>query len=341
MFLKSSDSYGSIINVCGCRATRFKHCEIQADNQGITLGGSFSTTIEHCSFGSNVPSWLWMDSAVWNRIKAGNGTAPDLAIKAAIDNRILNSWGLYVGGNAILTGNRIVWPGGIGLAINGNGCYAKGTYIERSFYGLVMGSFPFQDINTIASATLTTNKLVSGLPAANSVPLNQRAFVTDATVAFLPGTGTIVAGGGSNTAHVYSDGTNWRIGYIPIPWGTIGGEFDGLEMESCYRGVTLRNCNTELKHFNIIGHNALQYDGTDFSTGTGQVDYGILNYAMSKEYSDIICSVPDTARRSIASGGAAPLVINEEGTSRSRNQRISIEALSPTQKARFLAAIGG
>lgn len=39
-----------------------------------------------------------------------------------------------------------------------------------------------------------------------------QAFVTDATVTFTAGIGTIVAGTGSNKVPVTYDGTNWRIG---------------------------------------------------------------------------------------------------------------------------------
>lgn len=52
-------------------------------------------------------------------------------------------------------------------------------------------------------------KTVANLPAAASVPMGARDFVTDATATTF---GSIVAGGGANKVPVYSDQTNWRIG---------------------------------------------------------------------------------------------------------------------------------
>lgn len=50
---------------------------------------------------------------------------------------------------------------------------------------------------------------VATLPSAVAAGANARAMVTDAiSTAFA----SIVAGGGSNTVPVYSDGTNWKIG---------------------------------------------------------------------------------------------------------------------------------
>lgn len=50
---------------------------------------------------------------------------------------------------------------------------------------------------------------VSSLPSASTAGAGARAFVTDATATTFAST---VAGGGSNSVPVYSDGTNWKIG---------------------------------------------------------------------------------------------------------------------------------
>jgi len=54
--------------------------------------------------------------------------------------------------------------------------------------------------------------VVASLPSAATVGSGARHFVTDATVTVTAGIGATVAGGGSNFAPVYSDGTNWKIG---------------------------------------------------------------------------------------------------------------------------------
>ena len=50
---------------------------------------------------------------------------------------------------------------------------------------------------------------VETLPNATTAGAGSRAFVTDSSVTTFA---SIVAGGGSNTIPVYSDGVNWRAG---------------------------------------------------------------------------------------------------------------------------------
>lgn len=55
----------------------------------------------------------------------------------------------------------------------------------------------------------TGNYTVATLPSAATVGAGARAFATDATATTF---GAVVAGTGSNSVPVYSDGTDWRIG---------------------------------------------------------------------------------------------------------------------------------
>lgn len=50
---------------------------------------------------------------------------------------------------------------------------------------------------------------VAQLPAASDVDVGQRGTVTNANATTFA---SVVAGGGSNTVPVYSDGSDWRIG---------------------------------------------------------------------------------------------------------------------------------
>jgi len=312
MAFSNVDSFGSIINSPYSYNCIFHDSTFGCLNQGVVLNGSFQSSIQNCNFTGGVASWGLMDTAVWARIKAGNGTVDDLAIKANIDYRVSRAFGLYVGGNALVTNNRFVWASGTGLAINGNGCNAHGVYIEKCYKGLVVGNLPSQDILTLSTPPymLATNKLVSGLPAASSVPLNQKAFVTDSTVAYTTGLGNIVVGGGSNTALVYSDGTNWRIGNnAPLLWGATGGEITSVEMESCWEGVIFGNSNVPVNGMNITGYAANQPDGT-----FGECLFGVGTRHMIAPYSGINSTVNqggNEAVRSIGIDGGTPVVINE------------------------------
>jgi|SRR5271170_6333294 len=62
---------------------------------------------------------------------------------------------------------------------------------------------------TLYPATLTPFTVTTLPPASLGC---QRYFVSDSTVAMASNAGAIVAGTGTNTVPVYSDGTNWRIG---------------------------------------------------------------------------------------------------------------------------------
>lgn len=330
MLLSNTDPDGSIINSASAKESRFTNLGIQTANRGIHLGSSFNTLIQSVSFQGHTPSWFPMDSAAWARIKAGTGTADDLAAKAVLDAKLASAWGLYVGGNGVLINLRFV-DGGTGIAVNGNGCYTLGVAIEKSMYGLVMGGLPFLDINSLAGRTLSTNYTVAGLPSAAAQTLNQQAYVTDSTVAMHSGLGNIVSGGGSNTALVYSDGTNWRIGNKPPSWGTNGGNIHGIDMESCYRGVTLNNSITSLEYLTLTGSNAKELDGA-----TGPCEYGVAVASQTEEYR-IKCTINDSAGstsvRSIGLNSATPLLINED-TIRDRTEAIETDiATLETDKA--------
>lgn len=318
MTIYNADSYSSILAAHTCYQCVFHDCNFYFTGSGLNLNG-FQTSVQRCNFFSNAPSWPWLDTAVWNRIKAGTASPSDLALKAVQDQRLIDSCGLYAGGNTLMLGNRLVCPYGTSLQVNGNGCFATGTYIERSYHGLIMGGLPFQDINSLANQlTIPTNKLVSGLPTAVGVAPNIRAFVTDSSVAYTPGLGTIVAGGGTHTALVYSDGANWRIGNLnPHQHGTTGGEINGLEMESNYGHIWFKNCSTPFKNVTAIGHNAIGPDGTDLSSvpPQGQPMYGILRSHMTKEYSNINIG-GDINIQSISDSVQPPIEFNEVDTIR-------------------------
>ena len=64
---------------------------------------------------------------------------------------------------------------------------------------------PLETINTISF----TVYIVATLPSAVTLGAGTRAFVSDANATTFA---SIVAGGGSDTVPVYSDGTDWRIG---------------------------------------------------------------------------------------------------------------------------------
>jgi hypothetical protein len=64
---------------------------------------------------------------------------------------------------------------------------------------------PVETINTISFTVYT----VVTLPSAVTLGAGTRAFVSDANATTFA---SIVAGGGSDTVPVYSDGTDWRIG---------------------------------------------------------------------------------------------------------------------------------
>lgn len=67
-------------------------------------------------------------------------------------------------------------------------------------------------VNVLCSGyTKTGIVAVASLPVASGVP-GARMAVNNATQALTAGIGAIVAGGGTNTVPVFSDGANWRIG---------------------------------------------------------------------------------------------------------------------------------
>jgi hypothetical protein len=65
------------------------------------------------------------------------------------------------------------------------------------------------DVNGAIRTRATT---VASLPSASTAGAGSRHFVTDSTQTLSAGIGATVAGGGSNSVPVYSDGTNWLIG---------------------------------------------------------------------------------------------------------------------------------
>lgn len=58
----------------------------------------------------------------------------------------------------------------------------------------------------------TRGTTVAALPSASTAGAGARAFVTDSTQTLAAGIGGTVAGSGSNSVPVYSDGANWKIG---------------------------------------------------------------------------------------------------------------------------------
>jgi hypothetical protein len=67
--------------------------------------------------------------------------------------------------------------------------------------------------NVISANTLVTLATTfSGLPAAGTAGAGARDFITDGNLVASGNFGSVVAGGGSNSVPVYSDGTNWIIG---------------------------------------------------------------------------------------------------------------------------------
>ena len=64
-------------------------------------------------------------------------------------------------------------------------------------------------ILTSAYITNTTIYTVATLPTASSSNAGTRTFVSDSSVTTF---GSTVAGGGTTTVPVYSNGTNWKVG---------------------------------------------------------------------------------------------------------------------------------
>lgn len=62
---------------------------------------------------------------------------------------------------------------------------------------------------TVSSYVKVSAVAVSALPSAATAGNGARATVSDATATTF---NSVVAGGGSNSVPVFSDGTNWRIG---------------------------------------------------------------------------------------------------------------------------------
>jgi hypothetical protein len=66
---------------------------------------------------------------------------------------------------------------------------------------------------TVSTVTVQTDAYaVASLPTCNTAAEGKHSGVTDSNVTFTAGIGATVAGGGTNHAPVYCDGTNWKIG---------------------------------------------------------------------------------------------------------------------------------
>jgi len=63
--------------------------------------------------------------------------------------------------------------------------------------------------SNVSTTIKTTATTYSSLPSASTAGAGTRAFITDGNTATFA---NAVAGGGSNSVPVYSDGINWRVG---------------------------------------------------------------------------------------------------------------------------------
>jgi hypothetical protein len=84
--------------------------------------------------------------------------------------------------------------------------YGALDWIER-VTALLEQETPFEEYTPPTSEPIAV--LYSELPAASSVEIGTRAFVSDSNAAVF---NSIVGGGGINKLPVFSDGTNWRVG---------------------------------------------------------------------------------------------------------------------------------
>lgn len=109
---------------------------------------------------------------------------------------------------------------GSGNVINKTNFYVRSDGWVVSSFGMGFGTWYDSGGGIIADATggstviftraITFGTgLVSALPSAATVGAGAQRAVTDATATTF---NSIVAGGGTNTVPVFSDGTNWRIG---------------------------------------------------------------------------------------------------------------------------------
>lgn len=144
-----------------------------------------------------------------------------LAFAASYFRGILSDGNLDLGGNNTNYWRVLGASGNLIAVTSNNQTFGWGTsgLIDTGFTklgtGVVgVGTGVAGDVSgTLRAAVVRTGtSLVAGLPAAATAGAGARAFVTDATVTWAAGIGTIVVGGGTNSVPVGSDGTNWRVG---------------------------------------------------------------------------------------------------------------------------------
>jgi hypothetical protein len=95
-------------------------------------------------------------------------------------------------------GGGIIGSGNLAIGVNGNVTIQANTGTAQTW---TFGSDGAMDFPV---------RVYANLPAATNA--GQRAFISNANLVAVGNFGAVVAGGGSNTVPVWSDGTNWRIG---------------------------------------------------------------------------------------------------------------------------------